>query len=212
MPSSPRTGVPAWVWIILAVGVLGVVGIGALAILGYTVYRSKSRPAVSVRQSPPSPRVTVNNNAPGIKDPAVTTDPVSSEIPEAPASGTIRDQPFTVDGATVSPTTIVLKQGKEFFPDASLTFFLFLKPDEKVDGRKFIISPADKAGMKPHIHVSRREGVNRAPKVEIVTSNYALWLEFGERQGDKIPGRIFLEMAQRHGTKVAGTFEATIKP
>ena len=56
------------------------------------------------------------------------------------------------------------------------------------------------------------QGVNRAPKVEIVTSNYALRLEFGERQGDKIPGRIFLEMGQRHGTKVAGTFEATVKP
>ena len=211
MPQSPRKGVPPWVWILLVVGVLGVVAIGVVAIVAYQVYRSKERAAVTVRQAPPSPRVTANNSAPKIKDPPVTTDPVSAEIPGTPASGTIRGQPFTVEAANVNRVTFELRQGKDFFPDASLKFFLFLKAGEQVDGRKFIISPADTRGMKPHIHVARREGPNRAPKTEIATSNYALRLEFGERQGDKIPGRIFLEMGERHGTKVAGTFEATVK-
>ena len=48
------------------------------------------------------------------------------------------------------------------------------------------------------------------PNTEIVTANYALRLEFGQRQGNKLPGRIYLEMGRHLGTKIAGTFEATI--
>ena len=66
--------------------------------------------------------------------------------------------------------------------------------------------------MRPHIHVARKDDPKGLPRTEIVTSNYALRLEFGERQGNKLPGRIYLEMGQSFGTKVAGTFEATLAP
>lgn len=139
-------------------------------------------------------------------------DPAGMEIPDSPAAGTLRNEPFRVDGASASHSFIVLKQGKDFFPDASLTIFPFLKGDEKLDGRKIIIAPDDRAGLRPHIHVARKDDPKGLPKVEIVTGNYALRLEFGERQGNKLPGRIYLDMADRLGTKVAGTFEATVGP
>ena len=50
------------------------------------------------------------------------------------------------------------------------------------------------------------------PKTQIVSDNYSMRLEFGERQGDKLSGRLYLELAGSLETKVAGTFEATISP
>ncbi len=123
----------------------------------------------------------------------------------------MRGEPFTVEVATMDSVNIVLKQGKDFFPDASLSFFLFLKPDEKVEGRTFTYAANSKTWPKPHIHVARKLAGQNVPKTEIVTENYALRLEFGERNGNKIPGKLFLEMGESLGTKVAGTFEITAK-
>ena len=209
--SAPRAA--PWLWIILGVVLLGVVGIAVFAIVGYQALRGQVRPVTTPPPQPPARSIAGgNNNSPKVNDPAVTTDPASAKIPDAPASGTLRDQPFQVEAATISPMNIVLKQGKEFLPDASLTFFLFLKPEDKLEGRKIIIARNDTVVFRPHIHVARKEAVGGVPKTEIVTSNYALRLEFGERQGNKLPGRIFLEMGQHLGTKVAGTFEAAVTP
>jgi hypothetical protein len=121
-------------------------------------------------------------------------------------------RPIIIDAAEISPVTVVLKQGNGSTPGASLTFFLFLKPGEQVDGRKFTIGPGQMTGTKPHIHLAQWDGPNRTRKTGTATSNYALRLEFGERQGNKLPGKIFLEMGEHLGTQMAGTFEATIKP
>lgn len=192
-------------------------GIALLVFLGVRFYQTASKNVMTQRQtvtpSPPTPAPPVKGEPrPREKDPAVITDPAGMEIPDSPAAGTLRNEPFRVDGASASHSFIVLKQGKDFFPDASLTIFPFLKGDEKLDGRKIIIAPDNRAGLKPHIHVARKDDPKGLPKVEIVTGNYALRLEFGERQGNKLPGRIYLEMADRLGTKVAGTFEATVGP
>lgn len=216
-PPPPGKSSTPWLWIILGVSIVGVAGIAVLGFLGYRAFRNQKRPVATISPTkparPPASRPTgANNTSPKINDPAVTTDPLSAEIPDAPAGGTLRDQPFKVEAAVINSVTVVLKEGKDFFPDASLTFFLFLKPGEKLDGRKIIIAPNDRAGMKPHIHVARKGSPNGVPKTEIVTSNYALRLEFGERQGNKLPGRVYLEMGQHLGTKVAGTFEATVTP
>ena len=165
-------------------------------------------PPPSVRQ-----RATPQANLPPKpSDPKITTDPLTATIPDTPVSGTVKGGDFKIDEAVISNTGFQLKQGKEFFPDASLNFFLFLKAGEKLEGRKIIIAPTDKPGLKPHIHVARKEQKGGVPRTTIATDNYALRVEFGERNGDKIPGRIFLEMGESLGTKIAGTFEAKATP
>ena len=215
-PARQAKGSSAWIWIIAGVGVVAVVGIALIVFLGVRFYQTTSKKVTAQRQAftTPAPSVPPVKGEPRAreKDPAVITDPGGMEIPDSPAAGTLRNEPFRVDGASASHSFIVLKQGKDFFPDASLTIFPFLKGDEKLDGRKIIIAPDDRAGLRPHIHVARKDDPKGLPKVEIVTGNYALRLEFGERQGNKLPGRIYLEMGRHLGTKVAGTFEATVGP
>ena len=223
---GPKSGNPG-LWIGIGAGVCLLI---VAALVGFSVLRKiQARAQAQVRQArnrqnairnfPDSPLPIVRQRArpqaslpPQPSDPKVTTDPLTATIPDAPVSGTVKGGDFSIDEAVISNTGFQLKQGKEFFPDASLNFFLFLKPGEKLDGRKIVIAPTDKAHPKPHIHVARKEQNGGVPRTTIATDNYALRVEFGERNGNKIPGRIFLEMGESLGTKIAGTFEAKASP
>lgn len=192
----------------------------AVVVAGTIAFKRASARArqASVRMNPgftpppnrPRPSASSSTLA-SSKDPKVTTDPRGAQIPDSPVAGTVKGAEFKIDSAETTFSGLQIKQGKEFFPDASLNFFLFLKPGEKLEGRKIVIGPDDKTFPKPHIHVARKEQKNGVPRTQIVTENYALRLEFGERQGDKIPGRLFLEMGESLGTKVSGTFTAEAK-
>jgi len=223
--AKPKSGNPG-LWI--GIGAGGVCLLIVAVLVGFSVLRKIQAQARAqqarnrqnaIRNFPGSPPPTVRRRntpqtslPPNPPDPKVTTDPLSATIPEAPVSGTVKGGDFSIDEAVISNTGFQLKQGKDFFPDASLNFFLFLKAGEKLDGRKIVINPTDKAGLKPHIHVARKEQNGGVPRTTIATENYALRVEFGERNGDKIPGRIFLEMGESLGTKIAGTFEAKGTP
>lgn len=156
-------------------------------------------PVASPNQSAPA-RVT-----PRVVDPKLTTNPLTAEIPEAPVAGTVLGDNFKLDAAAITAQGLELKQGAGFSPDASVMLFLFAR-GQLLDGRKFIVAPSDSAGTNPHVHLRRKEG----SKSNVAMSNYALRLEFGQRQGNKLPGKIFLEMPRSMETKFAGTFEATI--
>lgn len=218
-PARPKSKSPV-LWIVLGAGAVCLVGALAVGVLAYRMVQAKqraesrSRAAQMSRNNPAPPRVATQSRSadllPTPADPKVQTDPATVEIPNTPTAGTIRGSEFKPDSALITSQSFTLKQGKEFFPDASLTFFLFLKPDQKLPGRTITIASQDKSFPKPHIHVARKGPDQRIPKTEIVTQNYALRLEFGEQDGDKLPGRIYLELGESFGTKVSGTFEAKV--
>lgn len=220
MATAPRQakGSSAWIWIIAGVGVVGLAVVALVVFLGVKFYRTAAkeletqRRVVSTPPDSPGPPVKVEPRERREKDPPVEADPAGAEIPDAPVSGIVRGQPFNLEAATANRTMIVLKQGKDFFPDASLTIFPFLKQGETLEGRKIIVTPGKGTGIRPHIHVARKLDPNGPPKTEIVAVNYSMRLEFGERRGDKLPGRIYLELGERFGTKVAGTFEVKVSP
>lgn len=199
--------------IVLTMAVLFVIGTVAVGVIGYR-FISKARKHV-VTTPPPPPRAgvstqpTLSNSANKQKDPKVTTDPRAAEIPDSPVAGLLRGVAFKPDAAVINGHGFQLKQGNDFIPDASLNFFLFLKPQEKLEGRTIVVTNSTRFYMKPHIHVGRKEEARGVPRTEIVSDNYVMRLEFGERQGEKLPGRIYLELSESLETKVAGTFEAS---
>lgn len=208
----PAKGASPWIWIILGVGMVGVAVVALLGFLAFNYFKTQQPRVTTLREEAPAPPTVVKIKPPKAEDPAVITVLASMIIPDRPVSGTLRDQLFAVETAVISPSSVLLRQGEGLIPDASLRFFLFLKPDEPLDGRKFIIEPGVKVRIRPHIHVSRKEGPNGGLKTEIISSNYSLRVEFGEQQGNKLPDRIYLEMADRLGTKVAGASEVTVGP
>lgn len=218
-PARSKSKSPV-LWIVLGAGAVCLVGALVVGVLAYRMVQAKQRAearsrAAQMSRNNPAPPRTVNQTRstdliPTPADPKVQTDPANVEIPSTPAAGTVRGSEFKPDSAQITAQSFTLKQGKEFFPDASLTFFLFLKPDQKLPGRTITIASQDKSFPKPHIHVARKAPDQRIPKTEIVTQNYALRLEFGEQEGDKLPGRIYLELGESFGTKVSGTFEAKV--
>lgn len=189
-----------------------VVSLGFLAMNFYKDSLAERQSAKIASEAKLLPPIVAKIEPPKREAPTLAVDLATVTIPDTPVSGMLRNHPFAVETATVLPKSILLRQGNGTIPDASLRFFLFLDPDEQLDGRKFIIEPGAKVRMRPHIHVSRKDSPNGGSRTEIVSSDYFLRLEFGERQGNKLPGRIHLEMAGRHGTKVSGNFEATITP
>jgi hypothetical protein len=142
-------------------------------------------------------------------DPRVTTDPMSVTIPDAPVSGTVWGKDFKVDAATIGPAGFELRQGKGFFADLSIRVVLFNRPGELLDGRKFAVSSQARPGAGMTVWISRKQ--NNTPETQAIMSNLALRLEFGERKGNKLPGKIYLELPKSYETKLMGIFEADVK-
>jgi hypothetical protein len=155
----------------------------------------------------PAPPPTPAPFEPESKDPKVTTDPATAVIPATPVGGTIQGQPFRCDKATLQPGRLTLRQGKDFFADLEVTIFLTQQAGEKMDGKSLVITP-DSGFGSPHVHVKKKE--NNFPTTKMLVSGYVMRLEFDAAVGKTVSGRIYLEMPQSFGTKLAGTFRATM--
>lgn len=209
--TSPRIrGAGPWLWIGLGAGALVLLALVAViaALVLPALSKAKARARAVQKQQERAQRAQADDMR--AAETAVTTELASVIIADAPASGTLRGQPFRVEAAELNDVNLLLKQGTDFFPDASLRLFLFQKSGEALDGRTITVGPKEHRGIRPHIHVSRKDSERGVPRTEIVSSGYTLRLEFGERQDGKLPGRIYLELGERHATKVTGTFEAKI--
>ncbi len=130
------------------------------------------------------------------------------EIPATPAQGRIHGHPFYVQKARLKHGILTISEGKEFFPDREFMIFLFLKKGEKVEGRTISISPKDIG--KAHVHMKWKEKGKDVPEVKIFVKDYVMRIEFGQRDGDILPGKIYLCIPDQEKSFVAGSFEAQI--
>jgi hypothetical protein len=131
-------------------------------------------------------------------------------IPVTAASGEIRGQAFKVETAKVENNILTLRQGKDFFPDRAVTIFMFLKKSEALEGRTFNIS-TDHGFGAPHIHMKWKDGGKKAPETKIFMKEYAMRLQFNEKENGALPGKIFLALPDDSKSFVAGTFLAQLK-
>ena len=118
-------------------------------------------------------------------------------------TGTLGGQPFRCDHARLLGGMLELGQGTDFIPDASVTIFTMLTGDPS---GKVIVAPATTGGISPHVNVRWRE--NGRIRMQPPVRDFVLRLEFGQKSGNLVPGKIQLEIPGNPPTKISGEFTA----
>lgn len=135
----------------------------------------------------------------------ITTNPNTVEIPAQAVTGTVEKIPFTLKQAELESDTLHLRDDAND-PNSEVLILLSLQTNEPLNGLKRIVPGQTPA---PHIHLRWKEGASR--RSVALTAGYVMHLEFGQRNGTVIPGKVYLELPSSYGTKLSGTFEATVK-
>ncbi|MDX1433756.1 MAG: hypothetical protein R3286_15040 [Gammaproteobacteria bacterium] len=206
---------------------VGVVGVGVLLLAGsgYLYYERElagsmpmsnavaatpaAMPATTPRPVPkPKPKVASDDATPAPAPAAHTA--ARTDGATASAGGSIRGTAFKVDRAEYENGVLTLRQGDEFFADASFQIFLFDQDDGLPEERRYLVDETT-TGLPPHVHIGLKPEGKDAPETETHTSGYTMELSFGERDGITIPGRIRLDVpGDGPGSHVEGSFVAHI--
>jgi hypothetical protein len=130
--------------------------------------------------------------------------------PEAPASGRLRGEPFSVEDAELSHGVLTLREGKQLHAGRQVLIFTF-EHDRPLDGR--LVSVTRKRGFgSPHVHLAaRKDWKNGSRQSAVFVDDYAMRLQFGKRVGNRLPGRIYLCLPDPERSYVEGTFAALLK-
>lgn len=126
-------------------------------------------------------------------------------IPEATASGAIHDKAFTTDRATISGGNLTLRMGRSGPIELGLSIYFFSRRPEELAGKSAEVKPSDSIAPRVVLHwvESRRES-------KTFHNGYAMKIEFGPKEGNAIPGKIFLSTPDESKSWIAGTFRAEI--
>ncbi len=135
------------------------------------------------------------------------------KIPATPAAGKILGADFKVDGASLGISgMLTLRQGKGLFPAAAVRVLL---PDRSVaalQGKIYQVGSGKPSGGKPiQVHLLRTVKGEELPRVQTFRDGFTLKLEFGKAAAGKVPGKIYVRVADEAGSFVAGTFHLEIK-
>jgi len=122
----------------------------------------------------------------------------------------IHGENFVSKSAEFSNSILTIRDGEDFFPDHAVMIFLFLKKDEKPEGKSYNISRTSGFGS-PHIHMKWKPENSKVPKTKIFTKDYSMRLNLGTIKNGKLPGKIYLCLPDEKKTVVAGSFTAVVK-
>lgn len=134
----------------------------------------------------------------------------NAEIPSRSASGRIHGEEFIVESARIKRGILTFRDGKKFFPDHALMFFLFLKAGERLEGKSYRVTKNNKVGA-PHIHMKWKTKGKDVPETEIYMKNYVMRLEFGSKRNKRLPGKVYVCLPDPEKSFVAGSFTARVE-
>jgi hypothetical protein len=150
---------------------------------------------------------------PAMVPPVFTLDVTNAAIPEGKLNGVISGTNFVPDSVAVSQigTAQVLRlvQGQPTAPDRELLVYLHLKAGETLAGHQWTISREQKTGV-PQVGKRWKPDPNQQPRLQNYNNGYAMKLEFGQMNGNTLPGKIFLALNDGQQTVAAGKFDATV--
>jgi hypothetical protein len=129
------------------------------------------------------------------------------KIPGTLPRGMIQGENFVSKSSEFSNSILTIRDGEDFFPDHAVMIFLFLKKDEKPEGKSYSISRTSGFGS-PHIHMKWKPENSKVPKTKIFTKDYSMRLNLGTIKNGKLPGKIYLCLPDEKKTVVAGSFFA----
>ncbi|HEX5271889.1 MAG TPA: hypothetical protein VFW33_15430 [Gemmataceae bacterium] len=135
-------------------------------------------------------------------------------FPAAPVAGKIGGKPFApqvIELSRVGGRFLTLRQGEEFNPDLQVKVALSADKGENFSGKTYEIAPD--SGVSPvSVSVARKAADGELPEVKTYPDKLALRLEFGQEDGGKLPGKIYLCLPDPSQGYVAGTFAADLEP
>ncbi len=134
---------------------------------------------------------------------------IRGNIPDTPVAGTVNGKPFTVEDAQLRDGILTLRQGRDVFMDAGVMIFTFLREQDRIEGRELTVGP--ETFNPPHVHVQWMPEGASVPETRIIMNDYTLLLAFEKREGDRLDGRIHLDLPESTGTAIQGTFLARLR-
>jgi hypothetical protein len=138
---------------------------------------------------------------------AWTMNPEELLAPERPLSGELVGLPFRIDEAELHEGTLVFRGGGLRSP-RTVTVHLFPKVNESVDSKTYRMPGT---GMRAPV-VTLAWGDENSEKSETFLGEYAMLLELGEPNRDRLPGRLYLCFPDSQRSYLAGQFAAKILP
>jgi hypothetical protein len=123
------------------------------------------------------------------------------------AGGRLNGRAFTVEQARLDNDILVLRSGKEFFPERELKVFFF---DKSTKENREILADGS-GGGSPHIHVSWRDEGDSLPNTETLMQGYDLAIKFGAATEFGVPFAIHFRTDKVADTEVSGTGFATFE-
>ena len=166
-----------------------------------TVPAKNHHPEKTQTPAPPSVVVLPADDTNWMLDLAAVT------IPDSMAAGRVHGQNFICDRAVLQGGMLTLRVGARGAPDFGMVINFSGAPAEALAGQTInVATNADKAAC-----VTLRWKEGDQARSENFTNNYAMRLEFGPFDGNRLPGKIYLCMPDGQKSYVAGTFNAEIR-
>jgi hypothetical protein len=192
---------------------LGMFAVGAIFFVRAVKHEVRQQQSMTPVLPPTVQTEEPSTSPPMVKDQQVATDPATVEIPDTPVSGTLQGTGFTLTQAKLELAGKMLKlsEGAGFIPDKQFLIFLFNAGNSPLEGKVILVPDPDQTGYqpRPHIHLRWKEG--NTSKSAVLMENYTLRLEFNNKTGNDLTGKIYLEAPERFNTKIEGTFKAEAK-
>lgn len=154
--------------------------------------------------------VTVAPPVPKSAPPAPVAKEQAPAIPPQPVAGQLQGSAFAPDTVELEGSVLTFRQGDGPLA-AEIKIFLYTKPWEVPTERSFKLLKAPAGEGAPHVRVRLPEPGQNAPRQHDYGDKYTLVLELGKEQDRRVPGKIYLALADDDGSRIAGTFVADIR-
>jgi len=132
------------------------------------------------------------------------------QIPDTKAYGRIDGYDFTLQQAILQGGTLTLRQGTGKTADLAMVLNLFANQGEDLAGQSFTIEPTVEKAAKLTLRWKDEDNPGKTINKPF-TKGYALRLEFGEVNGKRITGKLYLCTPDKGHSFIAGTFDAEIR-
>ena len=139
---------------------------------------------------------------------------VSMPLSQKPVTGMLHGSKFVMRNAEYLNGLLKLRSGTEFFPDLAIEIFIFGINNDRPDGQTIIMQKGDKKdGKSCHVHMEwKKPGAKfNESKTYFDMDKLGLKLQFGQRNGNKLPGFINLRLPDALKSNIQGYFWADIK-
>jgi hypothetical protein len=170
---------------------------GVLSPLTTNTAGSRLPAAASPGATQPSPDIT-----------GWTLELTNAVIPEAPVAGKIHGSVFAYDRAVLLGGLLLLGQGTTAPHDLGFGVELVARRGEELSGKSVEVSP-EQTGA-PRVGWRWKDEQQR-PVTQIISNGYLLKVTFGQANGGRMPGKIYICLPDAEKSFAAGTFEAEIK-